>query len=124
MDVQFAQSGEVVVIHDTNLKRLGGVDISVRNVHWNELKTVDVGSWFDPSFSSERIPLLSDLFETLGDRVFYDIELKTKKRSNDRLPYEVAKIIARFGLEQRCMVSSFNPIAVREIRNCQIRKNY
>jgi glycerophosphoryl diester phosphodiesterase len=116
LDVQFAQSGEVVVIHDTNLKRLAGVDIPVASVHWSELRTVDVGSWYDKSYSSERIPLLEELFESLGSTIFYDIELKTSRRSNDRLPIAVVKIIARFGLEANCMISSFNPFAVRTTR--------
>ena len=115
LDVQFAASGEVVVIHDDSLARLAGVDAPVAAIEWAELRTVDVGGWFGEEYRSERIPLLDEVLETFGTGMFFDIELKTKLRRNDRLPYAVADIINRHNLCDGCIVSSFNPFAVGAI---------
>lgn len=113
LDVQLSRDGEVVVIHDADLSRVAGIDSRVSELDRSELAKCDVGSWFSPAFASERIPLLDELFEEIGVAVFYDIELKTSLKSDDPLPAAVARIIRRHGLAERCMVSSFNPFAVR-----------
>ena len=113
LDVRLARSGEVIISHDRRLKRTAGIDASVDTLDWSELRTIDVGSWFHRRFAAERIPLLEDVFETFGDTVFYDIEIKLDRGDDPGIAGAVAKLIAASGLVDRCIVSSFNPIAIR-----------
>ena len=119
LDVQLAQTGEPVVFHDWNLIRIGGVDLDVAQTDLDYLKSIDIGSWFDPTFRDERIPLLDEVFELLADGAFYDIELKSERRRNPRLPVVVAQVIRRHGLTHRCLVSSFNPLTIRAFRQSE-----
>jgi len=113
LDVHLARSGEVIVIHDANLKRVAGIDITVGAVNLTELKTVDVGRMFDPKFAGERIPLLDEVFELCGGRMFVDIELKADRGQEPRLAAAVADRISVGGMREKCLVSSFNPLAIR-----------
>lgn len=116
LDVQLSRDGEVVVIHDFTLQRVAGLPERVSQTPWSELRTVDVGSWFDQRYGGERIPLLSQVFELLGPRVCYDIELKHRVRGETGLEARVAEIIRHHGVADRCIVSSFNPYALRAVR--------
>jgi len=66
-----------------------------------------------------RLPLLSEVFEQLGGRVYIDIELKSRSASDTGLAASVAKEIRAHGLERRCVISSFNPFALRHFRRAE-----
>ena len=55
--------GEIVVIHDGDLKRVGGVPMVVAESTARELGWVDVGSWFDLAYSDERVPSLREVLD-------------------------------------------------------------
>ncbi len=119
LDVRLARSGEVVVIHDGDLNRVAGIDVPVSAIDLPELKCVDVGGWFDPRFSGERVPLLDEVFDLIGGSVFLDIELKAARGDERRLAQAVADRIVSARLTAHCLVSSFNPLAVRHFaRSC------
>lgn len=114
LDVHLCKSGEVVVAHDGNLKRTAGIDRYIEDMDWEELSTIDVGSFKSGEFSSCRMPLLKDLFESFGNRFAYDIELKVEKgRKYKKLCKYVWDLICTYNLEENVMVSSFNPKALR-----------
>jgi hypothetical protein len=66
----------LVVVHDNDLQRVAGVNAQVKDLSFEELSQIDVGSHKDPRFSSERIPTLDQVFSTFGTKVYYDIEMK------------------------------------------------
>lgn len=114
LDVRLCASEDVVVSHDPHLLRTVGVDTAIADLSANELARTDVGSWFHPSFSGEGVPMLSAVFELLGDSVVYDLELKADhaKEPMRRLVQAVMAVVHRHGLAHRCIISSFNPIAL------------
>ncbi|TVQ38750.1 MAG: glycerophosphodiester phosphodiesterase [Spirochaetaceae bacterium] len=113
LDVQRSADGELVVFHDWDLRRIAGRDARIMQTDYRQLAAIDVGSWFDARFAAERIPRLDDVFALLGDAVVYDIELKHQRRGETELEAAVACAIDRHALQERCMVSSFNPYALR-----------
>lgn len=114
LDVQLTLDGKVVIAHDESLKRTAGIEGLVTGMTWEDLRRIDVGSFKDPKFSSERIPLLEDLFTTFGSRFIYDIELKVKAGvAYKKLCLAVWALIQKHNLEENVMVSSFNPMALR-----------
>lgn len=114
LDVHVCKSGEVVVAHDFSLKRTAGIDREIETFTYEELKTIDVGSFKGDGFCDCRVPLLKDLFHTFGSRFYYDVELKVKAgQVNRELSEKVYDIIKDFGLQDKVMVSSFNPVALK-----------
>lgn len=117
MDIQIARTGELVVCHDSNLKRTTGRDALVCETDLEEIRTLDAGSWFSAEFSGERIPLLEEVLDLLGNEVYYDLEIKHWNRDGGALEKKVVETIQRRGIRERTLVSSFNPYSIRAVRS-------
>jgi glycerophosphoryl diester phosphodiesterase len=77
IDVQETADGEVVVIHDSDLMKIAGVDLKVWDATLEEITAVDVGSSFDQKFHDERVPTLREILDLCKGRVGIIIELKS-----------------------------------------------
>jgi len=117
LDVQMCSTGEIIVLHDLNLKRTTGFDALASETELAEIKKLDAGSWFNKSFAGERIPTLDEVFELLGTSVYYDIEIKHKRKTPGELEKKLAEKIIKWNFQDYVFVSSFNPIAVLGVRN-------
>lgn len=113
LDIQRAATGEYIVLHDLNLKRITGFDALATETPIGQIRELDAGVWYGEEFRRTKIPLLSEVFELLGDKVYYDIEIKHLKKNDHLFGEELLKLIRSHGLSHRCLVSSFNPLAVR-----------
>jgi glycerophosphoryl diester phosphodiesterase len=116
LDVRLSRDGKVVVIHDENLKRVTGLDALARDYPAAKLKRMDAGSWFGDTYRDEGIPLLDEVLELLGDRLYYDIELKWAQRRGGGLEEAVVERIRSHGLADRCLISSFNPYCIQRLK--------
>jgi glycerophosphoryl diester phosphodiesterase len=116
LDVHRCKSGELVVIHDDSLKRTAGLDAAVEETEYSVVAGLDAGAWFGEAFTGEKVPLLDEVFELLGENVYYDIEIKTRKRSCGPIEQALVESIHRSGLAGRVLVSSFNPFSMRKIK--------
>lgn len=115
LDVQLCKTGELVVVHDANMKRVSGRDALVTELTFDELRSLDVGK-------AQQVPLLSELFESCRDKLYYDIELKVPGLNDGGLAEKTWQTIKAFGLEKVCMISSFNPLAVRRFNKISNKK--
>jgi glycerophosphoryl diester phosphodiesterase len=116
LDVQLSRDRRLVVLHDFSLLRTTGCAAQVRKIDFSDIRALDAGSWFSPRFRAERVPLLEEVFEACGERLYYDIELKWDHREANGLEQEVLTCVRRHGLEKRCLLSSFNPYCVCRLR--------
>jgi glycerophosphoryl diester phosphodiesterase len=108
LDAMVCGSGEVVVCHDDRLGRLAGVDLEVCRTPYATLFQLDVGSRL--GFGPARIPLLVDVLRELPAPMLVNIELKCDRLRDLGLAKKVAALVARFGMHERVIVSSFNPL--------------
>jgi len=117
-DVHLTLDGTLVVFHDDTsgrIEKLANPSLPERNLSIEgstlaDLRALSIGS---------RIPLLDELFETFSNRMYYDIELKCRSISDTGLASSVAASIRRHGLEKHCVISSFNPFALRHFRKAE-----
>jgi len=78
LDVQLACDGGLVVIHDETLDRTTDGSGIVEERTSEDLLKLDAGSWFDPRFADERIPLLEHVFQRYAERAHLHVEIKGK----------------------------------------------
>src|SRR5262249_39012972 len=74
--VQQTADGVVVLLHDRDLKRVAGVSRRLDEMSYDEVRKLDVGSWFDPAFAGERVPTLVEVIHLTRGRIRLNIELK------------------------------------------------
>lgn len=116
LDIHLCKSGELVVTHDDNLIRVTGFDGKVEDFDYSEIKKLDCGKWKGSKYAGERIPLLQDVFDLLGDRVYYDIEIKCRKTSETGIEQKLFELLRSYNLEERIIVSSFNPMPLKHFK--------
>jgi glycerophosphoryl diester phosphodiesterase len=121
LDIHLCASGELVVIHDFDLARLGGVPLSVEETDFNDLRRVDIGSWKGSAFKGERVPALEELFKEFGKTFYYDIEIKTRSRGRTGMEEKLSNLIDTYGLAESVCVSSFNPFPLKYFK--ELRKD-
>ncbi len=102
-----------MVYHDNNMKRTTGFDGFIKDHDLTQIRSLDNGSFFSDEFKGEKIPLFEEVLQLLGDKVFYDIELKTETLKNFGLEKKVNHMIQDFNLEKRVLISSFNPMTLK-----------
>lgn len=115
IDVQEAADGEIVVIHDSDLKRVGSSPLVVAESTVTELKWIDIGSWFDLAFSDERVPTLREVLERCQGRIGVNIELKYYG-SEQRLEQSVAELVDAFGMAEDVIAMSLSRDGARAMK--------
>jgi len=115
IDVQETADGEVVVVHDSDLMRVGGGAVKIWEATYDELLEIDVGSWYGPEFSGQRVPTLEQVLEICKGRSRVDIELKYYGH-NERLEERVAEIVERMGMEDEVVLMSLAYDIVRSMK--------
>ncbi len=117
LDVHLSADGVPVVIHDFTVDATTDGHGRVRDMPLAALKELDAGSRFAPAFAGERIPTLEEVFAEAGNRLLINVELKSMPGSDyPGLEAAVATRVARYGLAERVLISSFNPFALRRMR--------
>jgi glycerophosphoryl diester phosphodiesterase len=121
LDVRLCATGELVVVHDADLRRVAGVDRRVDSLSLSELQSIDVGSHFHSDYADERVPTLVEVVEALDLRartgVRLNIEVKEESARGDGSALELGRMIAEMDLYGHVVVSSFNPMALARVRS-------
>jgi glycerophosphoryl diester phosphodiesterase len=109
LDVSLCATGEVVVFHDDDLRRLADRPERVDALSLAALREVKLPA-------GGRIPTLEEAFEACGPELLVNVELKadgTSAAGLAALADRVATILDRTATGPRVLVSSFSPLAVR-----------
>ena len=121
LDAQLSKDGHVVIIHDFQLDTTTDGRGPVNHQTLAELKTLDAGSHFSAQFAGTPIPTLQELLAQLGPVLLFNIELKTVSLKDEGLEAEVIRLIEDHGLQDRAIVSSFNPFSLMRARRVNPR---
>lgn len=130
-DILPTLDGFLVVIHDDTLDRTarGPAENCTGNVSDKslaQLKTCDMGSWFneaypdkaDPAFVGLQIPSLAEVFARYGQQANYYIEIKPNTALNQAVEQRLLALIKAFGLyegmveRRQVLVQSFVPTSL------------
>ena len=112
LDVKLSADNVVMVIHDQSVDRTTSGNGLVNNFTYSELKKLDAGSHFDIAFREEPIPSLEEVFIEIRKFTLFNIELTNYRSPNDTLPVKVADLISTYRMNERVLISSFNPLAL------------
>lgn len=107
LDAKLTADGHVIVIHDPTLDRTtdgkGRVAASTLEV----IRKLDAGAWFNEKFAGTKVPLLEEVFETVGRDKMINIELTNYASPRDGLVLKVSELIKRHNNQSQILFSSF-----------------
>ncbi len=108
LDVILCATGEVVVFHDDDLRRLVGRPERIADLPWTELQAVRLPG-------DTRIPTLDEALDACGPDLLVNVELKADglpRGGRAALVDAVAGVVGRRRVGHRVLVSSFSPAAI------------
>ena len=115
LDVQESLDGQVLVVHDSDLMKVGYNPTKIWDGEASALRSIDIGSFKDPQFSSERVPTLAEALAACKGRCKVIVELKSYGH-NQRLEERVAKIVEDAGMENDCVFMSLDRNMVQRMK--------
>ncbi|MDE2855580.1 MAG: glycerophosphodiester phosphodiesterase family protein [Chloroflexota bacterium] len=116
LDLQLSRDGHLVVIHDYTVDATTDGHGDVAEMSLAELKRLDAGAWFSAAFAGERIPTLDEVFDAFGDKLLINVEIKSSPAWGYRADKLLAECVRRHGMSERVIVSSFDPVILRNLR--------
>jgi glycerophosphoryl diester phosphodiesterase len=90
---------------------VAGLSRRLADLSFDEVRRLDVGSWFDPAFARERVPTLVEAINLCRGRVKMNLELKIFGPDR-RLVREVTRILEEQDFESDCLVTSLDQDAL------------
>jgi glycerophosphoryl diester phosphodiesterase len=112
LDAKLTADGQVIAMHDDTVNRTTDGSGSVKSLTLADLLSLDAGSKFAPAFKSEKVPSLEQVFETLGRKIFINVELTNYSSPLDDLADKVTELVKKYNLVESVLLSSFNLIAL------------
>ena len=115
IDVQETADGEVVLMHDSDFKRVAGSPLKIWDAAMDDLENLDVGSWFGSEFKNERVATLDQVLETCKNRIGVNIELKHYGHAQD-LEERTIERVERNGMQDQIVIMSLLPGSVKKVK--------
>lgn len=115
LDVQESADGEVLVVHDSDLMKIGGAPFKIWETDAARLRTVDIGSHAGPQFSGERVPTLAEALAVCKGRARVVVELKSYGH-DQHLQERVAAIVEAAGMADDCIYMSLDHAMVGRMK--------
>ena len=115
LDVQESADGQVLVVHDSDLMKIGGNPTKIWDGSAATLRSVDIGSSKDPRYSAERVPTLAEALAACKGRCRVIVELKSYGH-DEKLEERVAAIVEESGMENDCIFMSLDREMVRKMK--------
>ncbi len=114
-DLHVSSDGVPVLFHDSTLSRTTDGTGTVRERSFDELRSLDAGSWFSPTFAGERVPSFAEALAQLRGRVgrIYP-EIKGYRDPADLM--RMATIVRDAGLVEMTVFISMDWGALERVR--------
>ncbi|MDN5314842.1 MAG: glycerophosphoryl diester phosphodiesterase [Clostridiales bacterium] len=115
IDVQLTADNELILFHDSTTRRFNGENRVVSSMTLAEIQSVDVGSWFSAAFAGVSPPSLEEVIKQVDGRanLLIDVKLTGDPVATARV---LADLISEYNFYESCMVQSFSPRLLAEVR--------
>ncbi|MDD2922580.1 MAG: glycerophosphodiester phosphodiesterase family protein [Anaerolineales bacterium] len=107
LDAKLTADGRVIVIHDATVDRTTNGKGRVASFSLDAIRQLDAGGWRDEKFSGAKVPLLEEVFETVGKDKLINIELTNYAAPRDGLVLKVCELIKKHNNHKQIIFSSF-----------------
>lgn len=116
IDVHLSSDDQIIVTHDYDLVKFG-VNKLVRECSYNQIKTIDVGSWFNEEYHFLRMQTLRETLETIDRKCQLLIELKGNQALYPNLSELIWKCIQETDSVDSVIIQSFNDHHLYQMHN-------
>jgi glycerophosphoryl diester phosphodiesterase len=116
LDVHPTSDGELVVIHDPTLDRTTDGHGLVTAHSLAQIQELDAGSWFDPAFAGQRVPIFREVMQWAKGRTRVIIEIKQGPIFYPNIEELLIAALDETGMRDQVLVISFDHISVHKLK--------
>ena len=120
-DVQITRDRKLIIHHDRELGRTEDASGLLSDWTLADLRAMDVGSWYGDAFAHVQMPTPVEVVEAVGGRLLMNFELINDSPELNGVGPLLVDFFRRMDLFDRAMISSFNPLALWEVRKLEPR---
>ena len=121
LDVQESSDGVVLVAHDRDLMKVARSPLQIWSSSAQQLREVDIGSYFSTEFKDERVPTLAEALEVCKGVSRMNIELKDYGKSQ-HLEDRVVELVEAAEMQKDIITMSLNQRMVENMK--RLRPNW
>ncbi len=121
LDVQENADDIVVVAHDSDFMKVAGNNTKVWDATTEDLRNIDIGSWFGPEFSGQLVPTLREVLEMAKGEIGVVIELKYYGHDRD-LESRVVDVVEETEMSSNIKIMSLKRSGLRKAK--ELRPNW
>ena len=118
LDVQHTRDGQIVVLHDGDLMRMGGDPRKIGELTMAELDSIDVGRRYDSAFTGEHVPTLEQVIDLARGHLKINIELKYNVPDSTLAP-AVIDLLRRKDFMDQVVITSLDYGAIRQVERIE-----
>ena len=116
LDIRLTQDKQLAVFHDANLKRLSKEAHKINKLSLTELQTIQLKKE-EGQQEDTFIPSLNDLLPLFDQAKVVNIEIKSEGAFQGHKTLKpLIQFLDQNNLDDRCIVSSFNPLILMKLR--------
>ena len=116
LDVQESADGQVLVVHDSDLMKVGRDATKIWEGDAAQLRAVDIGSYSGPQFSAERVPHSREALATCKGRCRVVVELKSATVTINSLKNASSRSSRRQGWREDWIFMSLDHEMMRNLK--------
>jgi len=118
LDVQRTRDGEIVVVHDGDLLRMGGDPRKVAQMTAADVAAVDIGRGHVPPMAGEHPPTLAEVIAMVRGRMKLNVELKYNVPDPGLAP-AVVELLRREDFLDQTVITSLDYGALKQVETIE-----
>ena len=117
-DVHVTKDGKLVICHNYTVDATSDGRGNITDYTLGELKKMDFGSYFSAEFKDTHLPTVDEFLDLVGpsNAEVINIELKSPKLKETGMVQKTLDAVKAHGLLDRCLISSFDPRILKEVK--------
>jgi len=115
IDVQESSDGVVLVTHDSDLMKVARQPLKIWQTTADELRQIDIGSFFAPEYAGERMPTLEEVLQLSKDKIGVNIELKYYGHDQD-LEQRVIALVEKYDMQEQVVFMSLEAAGIAKVK--------
>jgi glycerophosphoryl diester phosphodiesterase len=117
IDIHLTKDLQIVAFHDDHLGRTSAGNKSIEDSTLEELRQLEVGSWFSDEFKSEKIPTLEEIISLVKDKAYLIIELKPFPKHPEEFVKNLMNVISTNHYINKVVFISFDYSLLKLTKN-------
>jgi glycerophosphoryl diester phosphodiesterase len=107
IDIHQTRDQQVVVMHDATVNRTTNGQGPIGNLTLAELRQLDAGSWYDATFSQEKVPTLEEVLTLVKGKKKLLIEIKKGDDYYEGIENNTLELIRKHQAQRWTVIQSF-----------------